>query len=153
HPAGRGEESVRHAAPPPRHRPEPPHARDHRAVLQRAGAYLARDEARRAVCAERAGSSLSRSIVMTRIAAFVLGLLVLLGATGARAEYPDRAVRIVVPVAAGGGVDVMARMLTQKLSERLGQQFVVENRAGAAGVIGSKVVIASPPDGATLLYT
>jgi tripartite-type tricarboxylate transporter receptor subunit TctC len=45
----------------------------------------------------------------------------------AKADYPDRLVRIVVPVAAGGGVDVMARMLAQKLSERLGQQFVVEN--------------------------
>ena len=71
----------------------------------------------------------------------------------ARAEYPDRVVRIVVPVAAGGGVDVMARMLAQKLSERLGQQFVVENRPGAAGVIGSKAVIGSPADGYTLLYT
>src|SRR6185436_12297858 len=55
--------------------------------------------------------------------------------------------------AAGGGVDVMARLLAQKLSERLGQQFVVENRAGAAGVIGTKAVIASPADGTTLLYT
>jgi tripartite-type tricarboxylate transporter receptor subunit TctC len=62
-------------------------------------------------------------------------------------------VRIIVPVAAGGGVDVMARLLAQKLSERWSQQFIAENRAGAAGVIGSKVVISSPPDGATLLYT
>jgi tripartite-type tricarboxylate transporter receptor subunit TctC len=62
-------------------------------------------------------------------------------------------VKIVVPVAAGGGVDVMARLLAQYLSERLHQQFTVENRSGAAGVIGSKAVIASPADGATLLYT
>jgi tripartite-type tricarboxylate transporter receptor subunit TctC len=68
-------------------------------------------------------------------------------------NYPNRAVRIVVPVAAGGGVDVMARLLAQKLSERWGQQFVVENRAGAAGVIGTKLVIGSPADGYTLLYT
>jgi tripartite-type tricarboxylate transporter receptor subunit TctC len=60
---------------------------------------------------------------------------------------------VVVPVAAGGGVDVMARLLAQKLSERLGQQFTVENRAGAAGVIGTKAVIAAPADGTTLLYT
>jgi tripartite-type tricarboxylate transporter receptor subunit TctC len=73
--------------------------------------------------------------------------------TAARAEYPDRAVRVVVPVAAGGGVDVMARLIAQQLSERLGQQFVVENRPGAAGVIGSKAVIAAPADGHTLLYT
>ena len=54
---------------------------------------------------------------------------------------------------AGGGVDVMARMLAQKLSERWNQQFVVENRPGAAGIIGSKAVIGSAPDGYTLLYT
>jgi len=71
----------------------------------------------------------------------------------ARADYPERSVRIVVSVAAGGGIDVMARMLAQKLGERWGQQFVVENRAGAAGVIGAKAVIVSPADGYTLLYT
>jgi tripartite-type tricarboxylate transporter receptor subunit TctC len=71
----------------------------------------------------------------------------------ARAEYPERPVHIIVPVAAGGGVDVMARMLAQKLGERLNQTFVVENRPGAAGIIGSKTVIAAAPDGYTLLYT
>ena len=80
-------------------------------------------------------------------------LLLVAGAFSAQAQYPDKLVKIVVPVAAGGGVDVMARLLAQKLGERLNQQFVVENRAGAAGVIGSKAVIASPADGATLLYT
>jgi tripartite-type tricarboxylate transporter receptor subunit TctC len=80
-------------------------------------------------------------------------LILAAGAIGARADYPDKPVRIVVPVAAGGGVDVMARLLAQKLGERLNAQFVVENRPGAAGVIGSKTVIASPPDGTTLLYT
>jgi tripartite-type tricarboxylate transporter receptor subunit TctC len=85
----------------------------------------------------------------------LMGLILALGtsAAHAQAQYPDRPVKIVVPVAAGGGVDVMARLLALKLSERLGQQFVVENRAGAAGVIGSKAVIASPADGTTLLYT
>jgi len=86
--------------------------------------------------------------------AFAAGMmLLLLAPLAARAQYPDKPVRIIVPVAAGGGVDVMARLLAQKLSERLGQQFVVENRAGAAGVIGTKSVIASPADGTTLLYT
>ena len=80
-------------------------------------------------------------------------LFLLTGVLAARAEYPDKPVKIVVPVAAGGGVDVMARLLAQYLGERLRQQFVVENRPGAAGVIGSKAVIASPADGATLLYT
>ena len=85
--------------------------------------------------------------------AFVFGVMVLALSMPARAEYPDKPVRIIVPVAAGGGVDVMARLLAQKLSECWSQQFIAENRAGAAGVIGSKVVISSPPDGATLLYT
>src|SRR5262245_42331916 len=80
-------------------------------------------------------------------------IVVALGIGTAKADYPDKPVRIIVPVAAGGGVDVMARLLAQKLGERLRQQFVVENRPGAAGVIGSKTVIAAPPDGYTLLYT
>lgn len=83
----------------------------------------------------------------------LMGMVLLAGATAARAEYPDRPVKIVVPVAAGGGVDVMARLLAQRLGERLHQTFVVENHPGAAGIIGSKVVIASAPDGYTLLYT
>ena len=83
----------------------------------------------------------------------LMGLILTMGTLAAKAEYPDKPVKIIVPVAAGGGVDVMARLLAQKLGERLNQQFVVENRPGAAGVIGSKAVIASPPDGLTLLYT
>src|SRR5712675_2160379 len=91
---------------------------------------------------------------MKRAFCALLALLVYAGhVPAAHADYPDRPVKIVVPVAAGGGVDVMARLLAQKLGERLNQQFVVENRAGAAGVIGSKAVIASPADGLTLLYT
>jgi tripartite-type tricarboxylate transporter receptor subunit TctC len=90
---------------------------------------------------------------MTRKLALAVGSLLLAGLGAAQADYPEKSVRIVVPVAAGGGVDVMARLLAQKLSERLGQQFVVENRPGAAGVIGSKTVIAAPADGYTLLYT
>jgi tripartite-type tricarboxylate transporter receptor subunit TctC len=79
--------------------------------------------------------------------------LMLAAPLAARADYPDHVVRIIVPVAAGGGVDVMARLLAQKLGERWHEQFVVENRPGAAGIIGSKAVIAAPADGYTLLYT
>ncbi len=98
--------------------------------------------------------ALLRSLLRLTRALAVLALSVPLASNGlAEANYPDKPVRIVVPVAAGGGVDVMARLIAQKLGERLGQQFVVENRAGAAGIIGTKSVIASPADGYTLLYT
>jgi len=66
-------------------------------------------------------------------------------------DYPNRPVRIVVGFPAGGQQDIMARLLGQWLSERLGQQFLVENRSGAGGNIGAEVVINSPPDGYTLL--
>jgi tripartite-type tricarboxylate transporter receptor subunit TctC len=66
-------------------------------------------------------------------------------------SYPARAVRVVVPVAAGGANDVTARIISQWLSERLGQQFFVENRPGAGTNIGTEAVIRSPADGYTLL--
>src|SRR4051794_34443754 len=65
--------------------------------------------------------------------------------------YPGRAVRVVVPVAAGGANDVTARLITQWLSEHLGQQFFVENRPGAGTNIGTEAVIRAPADGYTLL--
>ena len=73
-------------------------------------------------------------------------------ATSANAQsYPARAVTIVVPYAAGGGIDLMARMLAQRLTDMLGQPFVVENRLGAGGVIASTFVARAPADGYTLL--
>jgi tripartite-type tricarboxylate transporter receptor subunit TctC len=65
--------------------------------------------------------------------------------------YPARPVRVVVPVAAGGANDVTARLIGQWLSERLGQQFVIENRPGAATNVGTEAVIRAPADGYTLL--
>jgi len=65
--------------------------------------------------------------------------------------YPFKPVRIVVPFPAGGGVDLTARTVGQKLSDYLGQQVVIDNRAGAAGTIGAENVAKSPPDGYSLL--
>ncbi len=67
------------------------------------------------------------------------------------ASYPDKPLRWVVPFTAGGGVDVTARAVAQKLSAKLGQPVVVDNRAGASGAIGGEIVATSPPDGYTLL--
>jgi tripartite-type tricarboxylate transporter receptor subunit TctC len=68
-------------------------------------------------------------------------------------SYPSKNVRIVVPFPAGGGVDTMARIIGNKLSDRLGQTVLVEHRPGAGGNIGADVVAKSPPDGYTVLLT
>lgn len=65
--------------------------------------------------------------------------------------WPAKTVRVIVPFAPGGGADITARPVSQKLSEHLGQQFVVDNRGGAAGAIGMEVVAKSPPDGYTIM--
>ena len=80
-------------------------------------------------------------------------LLMLLVVSAAAQQYPTHPVRIVIPLSPGGTTDVPGRMIAQKLSEVLGQQFFVENRAGAGGMIGSDFVAKSKPDGYTLLLT
>lgn len=79
-------------------------------------------------------------------------LVAALGANGAMAQgYPAKPARIVVPSSPGGGTDILARAIGQKLSESLGQQFVVENRPGAGQVIGIEAVARAAPDGYSLL--
>jgi tripartite-type tricarboxylate transporter receptor subunit TctC len=75
-----------------------------------------------------------------------------LAASPARAEahYPDRPVRIVLPFAAGGVADITARIIAEKLGDKLGQRFYVENQAGAGGIAAARTVISSAPDGYTL---
>jgi tripartite-type tricarboxylate transporter receptor subunit TctC len=68
-----------------------------------------------------------------------------------KSAYPTRPVRIVVPMAAGGGSDSMARLTSQRFTERFGQQFVVDNRGGGGGMIGIAIAVQAPPDGYTLM--
>ncbi len=79
--------------------------------------------------------------------------LLMLGSIGSAAalDYPTRPVRWIVPYTPGGGTDITARIMAQWLSERLGQQFVIENKPGAGNNIGTETVVHSPPDGYTLL--
>lgn len=92
---------------------------------------------------------------MTMIARRILlaAFLAVATATGAAAQWPSKPVRLVVPFPAGGSTDVVGRIVAAKLSDRLGQQVVVDNRGGASGTIGSEVVARSPADGYTLVLS
>jgi tripartite-type tricarboxylate transporter receptor subunit TctC len=67
-------------------------------------------------------------------------------------SYPNQTIKIVVPFTPGGGVDVVARIITPKLSEELGQSIIIENRGGAGGMVGAAAVAQAPPDGYTFLF-
>src|SRR3954465_1081458 len=76
---------------------------------------------------------------------------VFVGVSSARAEWPDRPIKMVVPFSAGSSSDTIARIVAVKMGERLGQQVVVENRVGGSTIIGTDSVAKSAPDGYTLL--
>ena len=89
-----------------------------------------------------------------RIKTALLGLLAAIAITGpAAAEFPDKPIRIMAPYAPGGNIDVTARIIADKLREVLGVTVLVENKAGASGMIGSDVVARSAPDGYNLLVS
>ena len=90
---------------------------------------------------------------ISRLVSIAVLSLLALTAPATAESYPDRVVRIVNPYPPGGSVDVMARILAQKLSDNLGQQFIVENRSGGGGNTGSDYVAKAEPDGYTLLFT
>jgi tripartite-type tricarboxylate transporter receptor subunit TctC len=92
--------------------------------------------------------------MMTRYSGFLCMVALLACAPETTAQtYPSRAVRILIPFAAAGGTDILARALSQKMGESLGQPFVVENRAGANSIIATEAVAKAAPDGYTLLFT
>jgi putative tricarboxylic transport membrane protein len=82
--------------------------------------------------------------------ALTFAALSLLAAPAAQAAYPGKPVRIVLPFAAGGVADITARIVAEKLCDKLGQRFLVENQAGAGGITAARTVISSPSDGYTL---
>jgi tripartite-type tricarboxylate transporter receptor subunit TctC len=95
------------------------------------------------------GEDDAMTIRVLAIVAMLLGL-----ATGSLAQsYPNRPIRVLVPFAAGGAVDTLARIVGQKLSEGVGQPVIIENRPGAGGNLASEVLAKAPPDGYTVLQT
>src|SRR2546423_44211 len=90
----------------------------------------------------------SRAPMPIRIA--VALVLALIASLAHAQDYPTRSITLMVPYPAGGGVDAMARIVADKLSAALGQQVVVDNRAGGSGLVGTRALIKSPPDGYTL---
>ena len=89
------------------------------------------------------------SLVLTPAQAQLQGAA---SASGAADTYPTRFVRVIVPFAPGGGTDIVARLMAPRLGERLGQSFVIENKPGAANMIGNDFVAKAAPDGYTLLF-
>jgi tripartite-type tricarboxylate transporter receptor subunit TctC len=86
-----------------------------------------------------------------RLAPSILCVATMLACDAGAADFPVKPVRIVVPSTPGGALDILSRMLAQKLPQQWGQQLVIDNRAGAGGIIGTEIVAKSDPDGHTLL--
>src|SRR5262249_10571125 len=92
----------------------------------------------------------ARSLRRLALAALCLNLA---AGNAAAADYPDKPIRLLLPFPPGGAVDLVARLVTAKMAEELGRPFVIENRAGAGGVIATDAVAKAVPDGYTLLLT
>ncbi len=93
-------------------------------------------------------SNLSVHNIIRRGTAFAC---MLTGACAAATDFPSHPLRLIVPYAPGGNADIMARLVAQRLSENVGQQVVVDNRAGASGIIGTELAVKAPPDGYSIV--
>ncbi len=87
-----------------------------------------------------------------RPAIFAATIALCAAITAQAQSYPTRTVRVVVPTAPGAGSDTQARLIAKRFTESMGQPFVVDNRAGASGIIGAELVVRAPADGYTLLF-
>src|SRR6266404_9036844 len=92
----------------------------------------------------------SRAVRMLALGTFALGALGFAAPAAAQDDYPNKTVTLVVPYPPGGGADVLARVVAEKLSGVLGHQVIVDNRVGGSGLVGTRAVIRSAPDGYTL---
>ena len=103
--------------------------------------------------ADRIGAAIAAALLTALSVTLVAAGIAAARSAKAEADYPDRPVTLIVPYAPGGVADVGMRLLGEKLSARLHQQFVVENRPGAAGIVAAQAAAAAAPDGYTLLMT
>jgi len=97
----------------------------------------------------------ARIYIMRRLAALVFALFAITSVANsatAQSSYPDHPVRVILPFGPGGVADVTARLIFEKLSEKLGQNFVIENMPGAGGIVAARAVLSSPADGYTLAF-
>src|SRR5258707_12900051 len=99
------------------------------------------------------GTLMRRRLRGRHVVALTAALGLVCSDRAAQAPSPSKPLRVIVPFAAGGTPDVVGRIISQQLAAQTGQSFVVENRAGADGVLGAQAVAEAPPDGYTLLVT
>src|SRR5689334_18733037 len=85
--------------------------------------------------------------------AALIGAALLAAGPSAAQQWPDRPVRILVPFPPGGGTDIQARLLSVAFQKSMGQNFIIENRTGANGIIATQLAVDSAPDGNTILFT
>src|SRR4051812_23383605 len=89
---------------------------------------------------------------MKRCAVALVSFVCLVAAASAQDAYPNRPVKVIVPYAPGGAVDIVARIVTDQMRQSLGQPFIIENKPGAFGILGLEELARAKPDGYTLMF-